>query len=271
MSIWEYRPSTLDTDDLGQTIDRRTCPFCEEDLRRLPEDSSSHDSLVGVNEDTWVQRESSSVSVCPVCGWWRAVRLEESFPITGKLMKGFCATYAAVACLLDLDLADLNSPLKEVRQYLLARYQSRNIMHPRLFEETVADVFRDFGYHAMVTSYSGDGGIDVILNDGDSEIGVQVKRYRDSIEVEQIRSLVGALVLRGITRGVFVTTSSFQQGAEQAVSQLGQRGYAVELVDGDRFLSALRIARRAMYQSTEELRHLGHLGGMKLVDCRKVY
>jgi restriction system protein len=54
-----------------------------------------------------------------------------------------------------------------------------------MFEETVASVFRSLGYDATVTAYSGDGGIDVILHKGEERIGVQVKRYRNSISVEQ--------------------------------------------------------------------------------------
>lgn len=74
-------------------------------------------------------------------------------------------------------------------------------------------------------------------------IAVQVKRYRDSIEVAQIRELLGAMVLRGYTKGVFVTTSRFQAGAKCTVMQAAERGMAVELVDGERFLHSLRIAQ----------------------------
>ena len=49
--------------------------------------------------------------------------------------------------------------------------------------------FGDLGYRARVTAYSGDDGIDVILDgDDDKAVGVQVKRYKNRIEVDQIRS-----------------------------------------------------------------------------------
>lgn len=83
--------------------------------------------------------------------------------------------------------------------------------HPKLFEDVVCSVFRDFGWNARVTACSGDDGIDVVLDgESDSTVGVQVKRYKKEkkIEAEQIRSLAGALLVNGHTKGIFVTTSS---------------------------------------------------------------
>ncbi|MDF2116379.1 restriction endonuclease [Roseiarcaceae bacterium H3SJ34-1] len=116
-------------------------------------------------------------------------------------------------------------------------------MHPRLFEETVASVFASVGFTTIVTAYSGDGGIDVVLEKNGEEIGVQVKRYKDRISVEQIRSLCGALVLRGLTQGIFVTTSSFQSGAEGTAAKFAKKGYKIDLMDSQRFYDVLRLAQ----------------------------
>ena len=76
---------------------------------------------------------------------------------------------------------------RQVRRYLMRKFEARAWMHPRLFELTVTSVFGDLGYRAYATAYSNDGGVDVILEDGSGErIGVQVKRRRDAVEVEQI-------------------------------------------------------------------------------------
>jgi restriction system protein len=90
-------------------------------------------------------------------------------------------------------------------------------MHPRRFEELVGAIFSDSGHRVRVTSYSCDNGIDsaVLEGPGDTLIGVQVKRYRNTIIAEQIRSFAGALVLGGITKGVLVTTSSCTTEASQ--------------------------------------------------------
>ena len=91
----------------------------------------------------------------------------------------------------NLNLSDLTLPIQEVRDFLTANFESRFTVHPRLFEETVASVFRDLGYEVIVTGYSTDDGIDVILERGGETIGVQVKRWKNSIKVGQIRELVG--------------------------------------------------------------------------------
>jgi len=40
-------------------------------------------------------------------------------------------------------------------------------VNPRVFEETVASVFRDLGYHTRITGYSHDDGIDVVMDGPD--------------------------------------------------------------------------------------------------------
>ncbi|TGL21490.1 hypothetical protein EHQ47_11885 [Leptospira bourretii] len=55
-------------------------------------------------------------------------------------------------------------------------------MHP--FEDTVSSVFRDIGFFSEATTYSKDGGIDVILSDSKNRIiDIQVKRYKNKIKV----------------------------------------------------------------------------------------
>lgn len=144
-------------------------------------------------------------------------------------------------------------PIGDVRDYLAARYDARFQIHPKKFEDVVASVFRDLGYRSRVTAYSGDDGIDVILDDPQGElIGVQVKRYKDNIKVEQIRSLAGALKLNDLTKGIFVTTSSFQAGAERTTRKFRERGLPIQLIDAPRFLEALHIAQRKRYQTRSD-------------------
>jgi restriction system protein len=150
-----------------------------------------------------------------------------------------------------LDLPDLHEPLTEVREYLLQRYEKRFDIHPRLFERTVASVFRDLGYRVTLTAYSGDGGIDAVLQSHNETIGVQVKRYRDAIEADQIRSFAGALVLSGQTRGVFITTSRFQKGASSAAELFKRRGLLIELTDSEAFFKKLGLAQIDFERSKE--------------------
>ena len=117
----------------------------------------------------------------------------------------------------------------------------------------MASVYKDLGYYTEVTAYSGDGGIDVILESPEGQsIGIQVKRTKNVISVEQIRALLGALYLGGLTRGIFVTTSSFPRGAKRAAREADLRGTPVELIDAPRFYDALGIAQRKLYESSSD-------------------
>lgn len=151
----------------------------------------------------------------------------------------------AASSLRELDLLDDDVATEEVRSFITAKFEARFEMTPAMFEEVVASVYRSFGYQTVVTGRSGDGGIDIVLDGpGDRRVGVQVKRYRNSIEVEQIRAFAGALMLRGLTRGIFVTTSMFQSGVSSEARLATARGYPIELIDAPRFYDALKLAQR---------------------------
>jgi restriction system protein len=249
MSIWEYK-------GLGTQIDsavfgKSDCVFCNTRMSPL--------SVRYAEFDEYNVEDETQIASCPTCGWWKLIRVEQEITATqefcsdpddlfddGVYRGGF--TYGAIGSLKELDLTDVSQPMDEVKTYLVARYEKRFEIHPRLFEETVASVFRQLGYHARVTSYTGDGGIDVILDGPNKDqIGVQVKRYKNSICVEQIRSLAGALFIGGYTKGVFVTTSRFQSGAQKVCNLASMRGIPIELMDADKFYAALKIGQREPY------------------------
>jgi restriction system protein len=106
-----------------------------------------------------------------------------------------------------------------------------------------------------VTGYSNDGGIDVVLHNGAGElIGVQVKRYNRRVGVSYIREFTGALVLGGYTRGIFVTTSDFQAGAQKVASISADKGFPIELQNADRFFGALHIAQISSIRDVFDLK-----------------
>ena len=173
------------------------CPFCRLPLSRLHKSDDLECPMQGfIPTEVWRER-TEELLLCEICGWWRfEERFEEAFMRIESVVR------AAAASLREIDLSDISIPTQQVRDYLCARYEKRFDVNPRLFEQTVASVFRDLGYKAQVTGYRNDGGIDVILYKHNKQVGVQVKRYRARIEVEQIRSLAGALILSGITKGI---------------------------------------------------------------------
>ncbi len=193
------------------------------------------------------------LSICQLCGWWIVYRIHQGeYPRTAGIIESHSG---AIGCLKELDLNDISTPLGQVRQYLLAKSETIFDTHPKLFEDVVCSVFKDCGWSARVTAYSSDDGIDVILDNSSGEtIGVQVKRYKKErrIEAEQIRSLAGALLVGGHTKGIFITTSTFRSGARKTAKKLSSIGYPIELIDVERFLNALGIAQLNSFEFDRE-------------------
>lgn len=227
------------------------CFYCNEPMRLLYNEDRLEAEYRNAPGD---HEHSKTAHACPVCGWWR-VLITRWHAYAG--VSHF--QYASVGVLKNLSLTDITLPVQEVRDFLAAKYSERFDVHPRLFEQTVGSVFRDLGYDVRVTSYSKDGGIDAILDRESETIGVQVKRTKRIIEVEQIIALTGALVSKSLKDGMFVTTSSYRSGAIDADEQYKTKDYRVELLDGDRFFDALKIAQINMYSGREEFESLVHV------------
>ncbi|WP_317294318.1 restriction endonuclease [Ligilactobacillus saerimneri] len=111
-------------------------------------------------------------------------------------------------------------------------------MNPYKFEALMVQLLAVMGYkgdegQSLVTQKSNDGGIDGIINQdplGLQKVYIQVKRYtlQNTVSRPEITSFSGAIKLRHADRGVFITTSSFTSGAEEAARALN-----ITLVNGD--------------------------------------
>lgn len=188
-----------------------------------------------------VLEQRRSLHICFRCGWWVSVDRALLPAVRWQIWELVLVSHAV---LVELDLSDIRTPLAEVRRYLVRRYEARKTMHPRLFEQTVASVFADHGYSTQLTAYSNDGGIDVVLCGTQGErVGVQVKRQAAAVEAEQIRAFLGALVLGGYQRGVYVSTSRFRYGARKAALAAAKSAVPIELIDADRFFDLLGAAQ----------------------------
>ena len=227
MPIWrhEHLARPFDEGFTAHVLERRTCLYCKTLLTEVEAIPSTLD---------WRPVRTRG-RCCPMCGWWYVEEILE---------KSHDHSYGGFARLRNLDLNDVSLPVEEVRQYLLAKFDSRFRVHPRMFEQTVATVFRDVGYAARLTAYGGDNGIDVFLDGPDGTlVGIQVKRWRGSVKIEQIHALAGALIVNGCTEGVFVTTSSFQRGAKRTADVFRTEvGIPIQLIDSSRLYAALQIA-----------------------------
>lgn len=294
MSVWTYSPRTTPTSLLARRVDkyivqpffgapdmndrrwsRHLDPNSNESLEIQPCRYCKHARmrLLHTRENRPDNIDFTFVFLCDCCGWWYRADLIDpkhlpieqyvapKYDIEEYGLGGVGATGEVVVCATEsslkrLDLSQYPQQIEEIRQFLLARPASRFRIHPRVFEETVASVFKDVGFESSVTSYSNDGGIDIFLsNDKGITIGVQVKRYKNLIDVSQIRELLGALVLADVTKGIFVTSSGFQQGVPLLLPKIEARGLSLSLLDGEQLLEMLRINKRESYTSLSDFEH----------------
>ncbi len=113
-------------------------------------------------------------------------------------------------------------------------------LSPRRFERLVVDLMLKLGYGASgerageVTRYSGDEGIDGIISEdklGLDKIYLQAKRHTaGNLGRPEVQAFVGALVGKGASKGVFLTTAGFSEEARRYVRDLKEQ--KVVLIDG---------------------------------------
>lgn len=117
--------------------------------------------------------------------------------------------------------------------------QKTREMSPAKFEQLVLDLLLAMGFGgankdmAKVTPISHDNGVDGIIPQdalGLDKIYIQAKRYKEgsSVQKPEIQQFI-ALNEQKATKGVFVTTSTFSQGAKESVSKATSK---IVLIDG---------------------------------------
>jgi restriction system protein len=117
----------------------------------------------------------------------------------------------------------------------LALLERLKVIDPFYFEKDILVLLKKMGYGEFVeTKKTGDGGIDGIINQdqlGINKIYIQAKRYSENkVREKDIRNFIGAMS-GDTTNGVFVTTSSFDEGA---VDKAKQAHHKIILIDGHR-------------------------------------
>lgn len=122
---------------------------------------------------------------------------------------------------------------------------SMKSLTPSDFERLVNGLLREMGYGTVeqAQGFSGDHGVDGILNQdslGLDKIYVQAKRWDNApVGEPDIARFSGSLDLKGATKGVFITTSTFSAAAEAYIRN-NRSNKTIRLIDG-RELAALMI------------------------------
>lgn len=135
----------------------------------------------------------------------------------------------------------LEAAMKKINDDLAADIlQKAREMSPAKFEQLVLDSLLAMGYGgtnkdlAKVTPISHDNGVDGIIPEdalGLDKIYIQAKRYKEGLPVSkpEIHQFIGALSEQKASKGVFVTTSNFTQGAKESVNKAASK---IVLIDG---------------------------------------
>lgn len=198
------------------------------------------------------------IDVCSICGWWRAVRLVDRVLLLNGFEDGgnWRSYQACTGVMKKLSQIDISPIINNARLGILKRQKTYSTeLDPTLFEDVVNSEIKNFGYESVVTAKTRDGGIDIIGDAGNGELfGIQVKCTKNNIGIEQIRTIVGALVENDLTHGIFVTTSKFSSISNTKTDNIfNKKDFMIELIDGAKFLNSIEISQRKMYTSAEEL------------------
>ncbi len=137
----------------------------------------------------------------------------------------------------DLIYEGFNQIEKEVKNDLLEKLKT---IDPYYFEKVILILLKKMGYGEFVeTTKSGDGGIDGIINEdklGLDKIYIQAKRFSENkVREKDIRNFIGAM--SGDTnKGVFVTTSLFDNGA---IEKAKNAHHKIILLDGNKLVDLM--------------------------------
>lgn len=125
----------------------------------------------------------------------------------------------------------------EVKTELLEKLKE---LDPYFFEKVILLLLKAMDYGDFIeTSKSGDGGIDGIINEdklGLEKIYTQAKRYTENkVREKDIRNFIGAMS-GDTTKGVFITTSTFDEGA---IRKAREAHHSIILIDGPKLVDLM--------------------------------
>ena len=152
---------------------------------------------------------------CPSCGWWYSWRAYDEEVFTSIKL------YPSVLLMMH-SVNDKQLPLMLLFQELNRRQDLLYKVAPSVLEKVVGEILHhvyDCDVHHV--GRTGDGGIDLILLHSDTPVAIQVKRRASMDYIEQIgviREFLGAMVLKGYRRGIFVSTAKrYSRGATELI------------------------------------------------------
>jgi hypothetical protein len=96
------------------------------------------------------------------------------------------------------------------------------------FEDAVCKLYKDNGFDVSPTSYTNDGGADLIIKDKDDNVTIiQCKNFSNPVSPSVARDLLGTIIDFDATNGILVCSGGFTSGTIDFANRNG-----IELVDG---------------------------------------
>lgn len=137
----------------------------------------------------------------------------------------------------DLIDSGISAIESQIKSELLDKLKD---IDPYYFEKVVLLLLEKMGYGEFIeTTKSNDGGIDGIINEdklGLDKIYIQAKRYNENkVREKDIRNFIGAMS-GDTTKGVFVTTSTFDVSA---IKKAHDAHHKIILIDGKKLIELM--------------------------------
>jgi hypothetical protein len=149
-----------------------------------------------------------------------------------------------------VDVRSVAGSLRVVNQELLAWVRREphlmHELHPRAFEELVAELLHERGYEVSLTPFTRDGGRDVLAlrhdDLGEFLVYVECKKHKPEalIGPDVVRALYGVVAADNASAGLLATTSSFTPGARAFQRQVANRLALRDFFDLSLWLSERR-------------------------------
>ena len=114
----------------------------------------------------------------------------------------------------------------EILEYIKSQPSKIFTLSPREFEELIAAIFKNQGFHVELTPETRDGGVDIIaveksIYTGETVHLIECKRWapENKVGFSIVQRMLGAIYQYRANKGAIVTTSSFTSNAREVASQ----------------------------------------------------
>jgi len=137
---------------------------------------------------------------------------------------------------------DVNDPrFIEEQDIISALNEDTNLVDltPDAFEQLITNLFNAMGFEAYPTQRSKDGGVDCIAYYKKHVVGgkyvIQAKRWTNTVQVDAVRDLFGAMDHERANKGILITTSKFAPACHKFADDK-----PLQLIDGSNLLALIQ-------------------------------